>query len=786
MNYRNSSTPKFTKNLTNVGKKIENVEYLLKIEQKNKKQLEEKYSKNIEKLESQIEKLENEMESNLKTLNEKEAKIFEIQKAQLETFRVEISKYENIMKEIKDKCLSVEQEIEKSKIEEEKCYNISNMLLEDYHAYSIEIGNLNKKVISLKESLKEIEKTYPKEFNFLLEDIKLEKDMNEMMIVKKSLNEEIESAEKNRKELVKIKEEKTEAQQNLISDIFLLSEAISRDKNDESLTKIEDFITKNISDMLQFEKLKILVQNYYTQKNFDLENEVNVLLIKNLTEKLKEMKNEFVSIKNEKLLNKAKVEKVIDELIKIATNNKKAVDSSRVENEINQRKAELDRMNNEINLLELNCKKKETLFNKYIIVLRSKCRKSSQESYIEMNPALVIETEFEEKVKEEVIRIIENDSLLSREEKVKNKNMIEIYIKDMINREKLIQNNLVKKKKYEENSENLLKEIEKLEESILLLENEISLKKSKVQEICMKEKIFLEKIEIRNRKLTTDLGSLGEAEFEKYTKANESVLKNMKRVYGNKILDKVFKVQKQKFLENVIMDHSYKKSKVNEFIRFITKFETFMEFYSTSKYGLEMAYQTAQNKYEAILGEIFSKIKEKDVLDESKEDLKSKVEEILHEQISEIEKEKKKLQYKYNISYYIEKVKEASQKVASLNKNKESLMKEYDNFSNLINEKEQKLYIEDLDLKNHYISLSIGEEAATVMPYKVNKSCDSANKMYNSSDNDELNNQENFDEIVKKSLVEYRNKDDMLLSNNDVLALVGDESLKEGKSEFKI
>jgi hypothetical protein len=769
-----------------VGKKIENVEYLLKIEQKNKKQLEEKYSKNIEKLESQIEKLENEMESNLKTLNEKEAKIFEIQKAQLETFRVEISKYENIMKEIKDKCLSVEQEIEKSKIEEEKCYNISNMLLEDYHAYSIEIGNLNKKVISLKESLKEIEKTYPKEFNFLLEDIKLEKDMNEMMIVKKSLNEEIESAEKNRKELVKIKEEKTEAQQNLISDIFLLSEAISRDKNDESLTKIEDFITKNISDMLQFEKLKILVQNYYTQKNFDLENEVNVLLIKNLTEKLKEMKNEFVSIKNEKLLNKAKVEKVIDELIKIATNNKKAVDSSRVENEINQRKAELDRMNNEINLLELNCKKKETLFNKYIIVLRSKCRKSSQESYIEMNPALVIETEFEEKVKEEVIRIIENDSLLSREEKVKNKNMIEIYIKDMINREKLIQNNLVKKKKYEENSENLLKEIEKLEESILLLENEISLKKSKVQEICMKEKIFLEKIEIRNRKLTTDLGSLGEAEFEKYTKANESVLKNMKRVYGNKILDKVFKVQKQKFLENVIMDHSYKKSKVNEFIRFITKFETFMEFYSTSKYGLEMAYQTAQNKYEAILGEIFSKIKEKDVLDESKEDLKSKVEEILHEQISEIEKEKKKLQYKYNISYYIEKVKEASQKVASLNKNKESLMKEYDNFSNLINEKEQKLYIEDLDLKNHYISLSIGEEAATVMPYKVNKSCDSANKMYNSSDNDELNNQENFDEIVKKSLVEYRNKDDMLLSNNDVLALVGDESLKEGKSEFKI
>ena len=213
-------------------------------------------------------------------------------------------------------------------------------------------------------------------------------------------------------------------------------------KSDSQLDKLEDYISKNINDLISFEKIKILIQNYYNQKNFDLENEINFLLVKNLSEKLKEMKNEFIHIKNEKILTKNKLDKYINDL-SITTNCSQ--EKHKYEKDILIKQGELDRINNEISLLELNCKKKETLFNKYIIVLRNKCKKSSQESYYEMNPAIIIETEFEDKLKEEILKIIDLSDM-DFEEKVKNKNLVEIYFKDLINREKLIQSLYIKRK----------------------------------------------------------------------------------------------------------------------------------------------------------------------------------------------------------------------------------------------------------------------------------------------------------------------------------------------------
>jgi hypothetical protein len=745
-----------------MSKKLENVEYLIKIEQKNKKQLEEKYTKQVYRLETQIEKYEKELEGTLRELNEKEARIFDIQRVKLDDFKQEIGKYQNVYSEIDEKHHMVLSQLENSKRDEEQLYNHTGMFLEDYLSYSNEIVMLKKKVLELKDNLREIEKTYPKEFEFLLQDIELEKDMNEISGGKKQLQEEIDGLERGKKQLYKIKENKTNEMHNLIEDIKKIEASIETGRKDNHLIKLEEYIVNNIGDMIVFEKMKILVQNYYNQKNFDLENELNVLLIKNLNEKLKEMKNEFVSIKNEKMMNKGKLEKIIDELSRIAQNNKNIIDKNRVEKDISLRQVELERLNNEINILELNCKKKETLFNKYIIVLRNKCRKSSQESYYEMNPALIIETEFEEKFKEEMIRLIESDATLAVEDKVKNKNLVEIYFKELLNREKILQASINKKRKSEENIENLAKEIEKLEDSLCQCENEINSKKAAIGEIVTKEKIFGERIEMRNRNLTGSLEQLGELEFEKYLKSNDQVLKNMKKVYGNKILDKVFKVQKQKFLETVIMDHSYKKGKVNEFIQFITRFESILEFYSQNQNELENNYKQTFRKYDGIQDYKEGKYQEKAVLEESKADLKEKMEIILDSQIKEIESEKRQLQFKFNLNYYIQKIKDIGEKISELNNNRETLLKEYENFNNIINEKEHKLYIEDLDLKNNLISLSMGvnEENGpmTHMPYKVNKSYESARKLeYNSEEEEEkyVNDNDNFNDLMKKSVAEY-------------------------------
>lgn len=765
-----------------MSKKLENVEYLIKIEQKNKKQLEDKYTKQIHRIEIQVEKYEKELESTLKELNEKEARIFEIQRSKLEVFKQEIGKYQNVYNEIDEKHKLVNSQIDHCKVDEEQLYNHSGMFYEDYLSYTNEIQHLKKKIAELKENLSEIEKTYPKEFEFLLQDIELEKEMNEVSAGKKDLQDEVEALERNKKELFKLKQSKSVEVQNLIEEIKKIEVSIETGKKDNHLVKLEEYIINNISDMLVFEKMKILIQNYYNQKNFDLENELNVLLIKNLNEKMKEMKNEFVSIKNEKMLNKGKLEKTIEELTRVGQNNKNVVDRSRVEKDINLRQVELERLNNEINILELNCKKKETLFNKYIIVLRNKCRKSTQESYFEMNPALIIETEFEEKFKEEMLKLIDSDLTVSIEEKVKNKNLVEIYFKELINREKILQASISKKRKSEETIESLTKEIEKIDENCQLCESEINSKKSQIADIVYKEKIFNERIETRNRNLTSNLEQLGEMEFEKYLKSNDQVLKNMKKVYGNKILDKVFKVQKQKFLETVIMDHSYKKGKVNEYIQTITKYESIVESYSNILSELESNYKQNLRKYDGIQDYKESKFQEHIVLEESKIDLKEKMETILEAHIKEIEAEKKQLQFKSNLNFYITKVQDLGEKISELNFNKDTLLKEFDNFNNIINEKEHKLYIEDLDLKNNIISLSRGvnEENSpyTVMPYKVNKSYESGRKLdYNSSEEDEEkivnektnSNNENFNDVMKKSVAEYR----------DIQESVREENLEE-------
>jgi len=268
---------------------------------------------------------------------------------------------------------------------------------------------------------------------------------------------------------------------------------------------------------------------------------------------------------------------------------------------------------------------------------------------------------------------------------------------------------------------------------------------------------------------------------------NDDILKNMKKIYGNKVLDKVFKVQKQKFLENVIMNHSFKKGKVNEYIQLVIKFEAVLVVYNTNFVELENNYKMVMRKVENFISFKDTKKKEKLVLEESKTDLKEKIELILQSHLKEIEVEKKQLQFKFNINYYIEKITELSNKVTDLNEEKEKICREYDNFTKVLAEKEQKLYIEDFDLKNNLISLSMGvneeNNQMTAMPYKLNmsKSYDSCGKK--EYDSNQVRNQidekeeifVDFHEMMKKSMDEYNLKSDVEQQILDEVAKNEDE-----------
>ena len=166
--------------VADVTKRLDNVEYLIKIEDKNKKQLIERYEKQIEKTEKIIEKLEVELKGVIKELNDKETKIYEIQRVKFDSFKQDISKYENIYLDLEEKHKNLIIQISEIKVKEHHSYNQNFMLQEDCLSLRNEIALSKRKIGEYKDILINIEKSYPKEFEFLLEDIRLEKELQEI------------------------------------------------------------------------------------------------------------------------------------------------------------------------------------------------------------------------------------------------------------------------------------------------------------------------------------------------------------------------------------------------------------------------------------------------------------------------------------------------------------------------------------------------------------------------------------------------------------------------------
>jgi len=165
----------------------------------------------------------------------------------------------------------------------------------------------------------------------------------------------------------------------------------------------------------------------------------------------------------------------------------------------------------------------------------------------------------------------------------------------MGNREKLIQNSMSKTKTFLNAIDKQTIEIQYIDENLGSIDGEIFNIKTHLAEITNSEKLLLSKIENRNNNLNRNMEKLTEIEFENYFKNNEIVLKKMKNIYGNKILEKVNKTQKFKFMENIIGDHTYKKNKVNEFVKIISKFEETQEYFYSNINSLEAHFKKVFN-----------------------------------------------------------------------------------------------------------------------------------------------------------------------------------------------
>ena len=677
LNRSNFST---MRKIDTASKRMENVDYLLKIERKNRQQQQLMFEKKLQKIDSELDSCQNELKNSIKNLNKEEQIIYEIQKKNLEKFKQEILKYENIYNEIKEKAESLGNELIQSQQVEELLYNQTFMIKEDYLSYTNELSLLREEVQIHLDNLKTLEKDYPKEYKFIQEDFQLE---NQLRNLKTNLNNNNIKVKNMKKENINLEDNR----EQLLKQIVLIQNSDNSNKeieklnSDTKLNDLENEITKNISNLLLWNNLKNIIKNFFGTTPKESET-----LILALNENLNIVKEELLDFKKEKISEKTLIDEEIENL---RNKNKKLNTREEEKNEYNQILSLQEQSSKIINILQEideDEKELEQLFNKYIYLIKNKSPDDDEN--------------FEMRFKNEIISLITKKSNLNINELKSISDLIEEYFKELNIREKQLKELKEINSKIVNQLNSLNKDIDLINDKIINNENEIKEKTNENIKIEKEIKEVKETINIRDKNLRTNLETLGDVQFKSYLETNEETLKNMKKIYGKKILNKVFKVQKEKFLENVILDHAFKKAKINEYIYFMGTYSEKCEFYKKEMDNLDSNYKSLIQKFESCLNIIDEKKKEKNILEEAKSDLKTKMQFILNDQVKEIQLEKTQLQLKHNINFYLEKIKELNESINDLEEEKKKLLEQFDKFTKDFNDREHKLQYEHNELKN--------------------------------------------------------------------------------------
>lgn len=646
-------------------------------EKKNKQLINEKYEQKLHEIELAKETLEKELSEAVAQLNKQETKIYAIQKRNLDKFKSEILKYENIYYEIKSKIEQISTQLNQSEHVENILYNQTFMVFEDYLSYNNELIILRNKMKDKLEKLNALEKSFPKEFNFMQEDYQLETDL-------KALASELKVNKKNLRLLDKDTKTSSYSREQLLTQIVVLEaevedvlNQIKMISNDNNVNDIEQQITKNISDLIIWENLKEIMKDYFLGQQQQHHSSTTTLmsdkLANNLEMNLQRIKTELNEVKKEKIKEKNIIYEQIEKTKNDSNNaktkrslnkNKSHEIETQTYNTLIALQQELENIIAVITQIDHDTKALESLFMKYIVLIRN------NETNVD---------EFEHRFKTEIIALMTRNAKLTDDDITSMLTLIEHYFKELTTKNAKIHSLQAKKLKTQERIAILNGEIDHLNEKIKCNQLEMQKLTEDNTNIESQRKNIKQTITARNDNLKSNLQSLGDAQFQLYLDTNREVLKNMKKIYGLKILNKVSKVQKEKFLENVIIDHSRKKDNFNEYISFITRYEDVVKCYKKEIENLNENYQALLQKYESCINYVANRNKEKKILEESNNDLKEKMEIILENQVHEIQMEKQKLQLKYSVFFYLERINEIQDKIEQLNESKRILMDDYRN-----------------------------------------------------------------------------------------------------------
>lgn len=383
-------------------------------------------------------------------------------------------------------------------------------------------------------------------------------------------------------------------------------------------------------------------------------------------------------------------------------------DRTQLKNEMFKTEDQIVKYSNELKMLEKTFRKRDQLLTKYIQSLKEKAKESKIDSYWELNPALITETEFEEKLKEELLFQVKK--LYFGEELLEKENMINQYFIQGEEREKKLH--------YLKTLEiKITKEIAELENSyknkcalFKSLKEEIIIDSSRYEDILYnRENIINSRVENRNNGLPTYLRKYTAEEYDVYLKVNKNLIKQVNKNIGSKTFKSMNSFERETFINLVIDDHSIKKNKYFDLINSLIAHDAKYDECKLKTEELKKSVFRSEEDLYILTKELNYLREEIELLKKSIDDLKNKTEITLKDQIYELQADKKDLQIKYNVNYYMFKIKELGEKLDELKTRLDNFQKEYDDFMQEKNKIIEDLNKEDIDIKNELIELGVNK-----------------------------------------------------------------------------
>ena len=756
---------KYTRDIYVLKTKIAHVEDKIKITEIDKQKLKKLEKEKISKLEEEKKSIELAIDKNLKELNKKKEKIFNIQKPIVEKFRKVLNKLTQAYEESENKSnklLNGDNELNSKKNE---LQNEGQKIKENYDQATEEYNQLKEEAQEKLKEMNKIKEEYPKEYQYFQEKMKLFKKINDLKEENKKINKQIKSLQKNISDDAKVKNEKNTLQKKLSTEKNRNQNKIEELKSGVALEQLESDLKKHNSDIFSWSYIKEIMIQYYGERYYDETTDEYIDNLRNMwTNRINYIFNEeYVRTKRAK---ESRLETIVNRLSELELNNK---NESEEANKLNE---ECETLREELNIDEKDFNKVYSIFNDTILLLNQ--INDDNKNDIFSNHFI-----------DAIIKINPDYSTTMKEYAKKNfDRLINLYINELIEHSKSKKNLIMRNKKCDEF-------IEEKNNENLLLEDKIKTNNDKLNELTNKKQENTKEIgkiqnliDVKTTEMKKYLNELCEEKFKNYKEENSDTLKNFNKIYGKKILTKANKVQKEKIYEDRINQHLKMKELLEGLSNYIKEYQTKNKQLNEKISKLSENYQEVMDQVDDMdVAEDDSKEKANKE-EEKRNKLKQEMDQKVKEQSIKLKSQKAKLEKQENIPYYIDNLKKLNSQLKNIDKKKEKAFEQFALFFQQVQEEQLKLQKQSHQLKVQLLEFkALEDDNAFGSKVRMNNNTEETNNN-NAIEEEEKNNyienddnEDNEEKLKKQEMLKNKKMKNKLAvpDSSDIFAMEQEE-----------